>query len=410
MLRKHLDDLLINRNFALFMGGALLSASGSWFLSVSIGWLVWDLGHSELLLGLANFAQMGPLLLFGLLGGAVADRVDRRKLLLTAQVFGAGASLCLAGVAWFGFLSVPVILLLLLLIGITQVFAWPTWSPFIADLVGPDRLRRAVALNSARFNLTRIAAPTLAGLLLAEVGGAPCVAVAAACQVSLVITLSAIRTPPRLNVAQSPIVAAIKEGLVVAWNTEAVREPLFIAGLIGMVILPYTVFLPAFAGQVLQIGPGGLGLLLTAVGLGAIAAAAVASGQTVARRPRQAQTFFTTVGGLALAVFSLSMLPPLSLVALFFVGFGTLGFLTTANATVQLAVPKHVVGRVIGIWTVLNAGTTPLGGIILGWLAERIGLPFTMAGAGLLCAGICLGIALRPISPTAAVQPSGSAE
>ena len=397
MLGRYLSDLLINRNFGLFMTGSLFSATGSWFLAVAIGWLVWDIGRSELLLGLANFAQMGPLLVFGLFGGVVADRMDRRRLLLITQAVSALGSVTLAVVAGLGFLSMPILLLILLGLGVTQVFAWPTWSPFISDLVGEGRLRQAVALNSVRFNLTRIVGPTLAGLLLAQVGTPACIAVAAATQLGFLAALSAIRTPPRQSAAVVPWFAAVKEGLVVVWANVAVREMLLVAGVMGLLILPYTVFLPAFAQHILKIGPEGLGLLLTAVGAGAIAAAAISGSELVARRPRRAQALFTASAGLALAAFSLSTLPALSLAALFLVGFGTLGFLTTANASVQLAVPPPVVGRVIGIWTVLNAGTTPLGGIAIGWVAERVGLPITLALAGGLCATVGLGLILRPL-------------
>ena len=395
MPSKYLSDLLINRNFGLFMTGSLFSATGSWFLAVAVGWLVWDVGRSEFLLGLANFAQMGPLLVFGVFGGAVADRMDRRKLLLITQACSALASLGLAATSGFGFLSMPVLLLLLLGLGVTQVFAWTTWSPFIADLVGPERLRAAIAVNSVRFNLTRIIGPTLAGLLLAQVGAPACVAVAAAAQVSLLAALGAIRTPARKTALTSPWLSSIKEGLLIAWGDTMVRELLFSAGLMGLLIMPFTVFLPAYAQQILAIGPAGFGLLLTAVGAGAIAAAALSGSQIVARRPRQAQAFFTISAGLALTGFALSTLPALSLAALFFVGFGALGFLTTASVSVQLAVPKQAVGRVIGIWTVLNAGTSPLGGIAIGWLAERMGLPTTLALAGVLCAVASTGLALR---------------
>ncbi|MHB1133579.1 MAG: MFS transporter [Chloroflexota bacterium] len=404
MLRRYLVHFLINRNFGLFMSGALFSATGSWFLAVAIGWLVWDIGRSEFLLGLANFAQMGPLLLFGAIGGAIADRVERRRLLIGSQAFSAAASFALAAIAWLGLATVPTVLALLLAIGITQVFAWPAWSPFIADLVGPARLRQAVAFNSVRFNLTRIVGPALAGLLIASAGAAACVALAALSQISLLVTLALIRVPAQPRAKAEPLLAAVREGIRVAWRTPSVRETLSIAALVGAVVLPYTVFLPAYAEQVLHFGPEGLGLLYTTVGLGAVGAAAISSSRLVARRPRRAVIFFTLLSGLSLAAFGFSTAVVPSLLSLFFLGFGTLGFLTTANANVQLAVPREMVGRVIGIWTVLNAGMTPLGGIVLGWLAERGGLGITLAGAGILCTAVCAAIGWLPTRSATAPQ------
>ncbi|MHB1417001.1 MAG: MFS transporter [Chloroflexota bacterium] len=399
MLNKYSDAILINRNYALFMGGSFFSATGTWFLSVAIGWLVWDIGRSEFLLGASNFAQMAPLLALGLIGGAIADRMDRRQLLLIAQVIMIAATGGLAVVSAAGFVSIPTILALLFVVGINQAFAWPTWSPFIADLVGPERLRSAVALNSARFNLTRIFGPALAGVLLAELGPAPCLAIAAATQVVLLLALLTIRTEPRERTPGVPLVAAIREGLHHVWHTPTVREAIIVATIVGAVVMPYVVFLPAFAQNILHIGAEGLGLLFTFIGGGAIAAATFAGGRRAARNQRSVQGLFTVVAGVCLAIFAVSKQPVLSSIALLGLGFGSIGFMIIANAAVQLAVPKEVVGRVIGVWVVVNAGTTPIGSVVLGALAERVGLDVTLAAAGLLAALVCGAILFRPTRP-----------
>ena len=403
-MRRYLSDLFINRNYALFMGGSFVSATGSWFLTVTIGWLMWEVGRSEFLLGLASFAQMGPLLTFGLLGGVLADRMERRSLLLICQVVGVSVSLALATLAVANLASVPAILLLLLVMGFSQAFSWPAWSPFIADLVGPERLRTAVALNSARFNLTRIIGPSLAGLLLASAGGAACLAITAVCQVSLLATLKAIQIgTDKPGFDHKPWLAALNEGLRCALDTPAVREPMFVSAAMGIAILPYVVFLPAYAQDILKIGPEGLGLLFTSIGIGAIAGAVLSGQKVVASSPRRAQGIFACGTGLALMVFALSTIPLLSSSALFFVGLGSIGYLSTANATVQLSVPREVVGRVIGLWTVVNSGTTPLGGLVLGAIAERTGLGITLAAASALAVVFSAVIMLRAarVSPAA---------
>ncbi len=395
-MRRLLANLLINRDYALFMAGSFISATGSWFLAVAVGWLIWEIGRSEFLLGVANFAQMGPLLVLGLYGGVLSDRLDRRRLILATQVVIAASTVVLAAVALTQLASVGLILALLLIMGISQALTWPSWSPFIADMVGPQLLRRAVALNSARFNLTRVIGPGLAGVLLAQVGAGICLAIGAASQLSLLLALSAIRasSPPR--VAPTPWFAAVKEGLWQTWGTPSVRETMLVATVLGILIVPYTVFLPAYAANVLQMGPQGLGLLFTVVGIGAIGGAAVSGSHFVTARPRFWQGALALLSGVSLIVFALSVWPAVSLVALLFLGLGSIGYYATANATVQLAVPPSVVGRVMGVWVVVGFGTTPLGGLVLGGLAEQAGLGLALAGAGVLALLLSLALVRHP--------------
>jgi MFS family permease len=407
---NYLANLFINRDYALFTGGSFISATGSWFLSVTVGWLVWEIGQSELLLGIANFAQMGPMLVLGLVGGVVADRVERRLLILVAQFIVIASSSTLAVLVATQIATIPAILGLLLVIGVSQSFAWPAWSPFIADIVGPERLRPAIALNSARFNLTRIIGPSLAGVLLAQLGATICLAIAAVGQLFLVLTMAIIRPrTQRRAPSQETILGAIRTGLSLSWRTRAVREPMLLGAVIGVLILPYIVFLPAFAQNVLQTGPEGYGLLLTAGGVGAIAGAIAAGSPFVASRPRAAQGALAIVTGLSLAAFAFSTWLPLSLAALLVVGFGSIGYQATANATVQLAVPREVIGRVMGIWVVVAAGSTPIGGMLLGWFAERAGLQPTLSAAGLVAVLFTLGVMARP-GHEQAETPAGQRE
>lgn len=305
------------------------------------------------------------------------------------------ASVALAAVTLSGAASVGTIMGLLLVVGVSQAFTFPAWSPFIADLVGADRLRAAVALNSARFNLTRVIGPALAGVLLAQVGAGTCIALAAASQVALVVSLVAINSAPRRGGVDAPWLAAIREGFHHTWGTATVRETMLVAAAFGTLALPYIVFLPAYAENILRVGPEGLGLLFTAVGAGAIAGAAISGSRFVGKRPRLSQGMLATAMGAGLIAFALSTWPTVSLVALFFLGLGSIGYYATANATVQLAVPQAVVGRVMGVWVVVGFGTTPLGGIILGAVAENVGLPLTLAAAGLLATVLTPVVMLR---------------
>src|SRR5919199_79275 len=174
-------SLLINRNYTLFMVGSFVSATGSWIQSVALGWLVLDLGNSAFLLGLVGFARMIPLLVFSFPAGALADRVDRRRMLMLTQCGSVMTAAPLAVATGLGLASIPMIVALALLAGLFDAFAWPVWSVFIKDLVGPEWLRTAVAVNSTRFNLTRIVGPAIGGVLLASFGTTLCFAVSAVC-------------------------------------------------------------------------------------------------------------------------------------------------------------------------------------------------------------------------------------
>jgi MFS family permease len=387
--------VFINRNYALFMAGAFVSATGSWAQSVALGWVVLDLGDSEFLLGLTNFAQMVPLLLLAIPAGAIVDRFNHKHLLLIAQVGMMVTTTVLAVATLANKHSIPLILVTALAGGLFNAVGWPTWSVFINDLVGPEHLRSAVALNSARFNLTRVIGPAIAGVLLAAYGAGVCLAVAAISSLGVIGSILAIRLPPFEPRPARPWMASLKEGLGYCWRDKAVRRLLLVTSVVGFLIMPYQTFLPALARDVLGRGPEALGLLLTSVGAGAIAGAAVSGSRLAARRPDPLMMGFMVTTGIALAVLSTSRQLGLSMVILAVTGMSSIGYLAMANATLQLTCPQALLGRVMGVWTVVNAGVTPVGSLTLGAVAEEAGLTTALAGAGMICAFLALSIAWR---------------
>ncbi|MGH2350856.1 MAG: MFS transporter [Chloroflexota bacterium] len=385
--------VLINRNYALFMGGSFVSALGSWFQGVAIGWLVLDLSDSPFVLGLANFAQMAPLFFLGFAGGVLADRVDRRSLLLGGMAVGMAAVSLLAALALAGQASVPAILAASLLLGLTNAVVWPAWQPFIKDLVPLDRLREAIAFNSARFNLTRVLGPALAGVLLAGFGAPFCLAIAALSSAGVLIATWLIRRPRTPRARPAPWLSALDEGVRYVRGDGFTLRLLLVTGAYGFLVLPYQAFLPAFARDVLRTGAEGLGALLTAVGIGAVLGALLTGTQAVADQPGRSMALFALAGGSGLAAFAVATpangYPAwMAMPSLVMVGLGSIGYLTTANSTLQLRVPDALVGRVMGLWVVVNAGTAPLGSLALGSAAERFGLPLVVFWCGLVGIGI----------------------
>jgi MFS family permease len=382
-----------NRNFTVFMIGATVGATGSWVQSVALGWLAFELGNSAFLLGLVGFARMVPLLFLAFPVGALGDRYDRRKMLIGNNVGGLVAAGALAAAVWMGWASIPLLVVLALLAGTADAFGWPIWSVFLKDMVGPEKLRSAVAFNSARFNATRVIGPSIGGVLLAAYGPALCFTVATVMAAGMLVALMMIKLPPRESQPMGPWLPALGEGLRYAASTPGVRRILLITGAMGLLGQPYQQLLPAIARDGLGAGPEGLGLLMTSVGVGAIIGALM-TGAARAQRASLPLIVLLPVGvGLALVVVGASTYVgglPLAAFALGAVGFFSIAHMAIANTTLQLSARENVVGRVMGLFTVVQAGVMPLGSLALGWLADRAGLPITLAAAGLGTAALAV--------------------
>ncbi len=394
-----LSRALINRNYALFMAGSFVSATGSWAQAVAIGWLVLELGNSDFLLGLTNFASMVPLLILSFPAGAIVDRFDRRKLLFLSQGGTMVVVTMLAASAVLGFINIPLILGLSLASGLWNAIGWPTWSVFIKDLVGPEQLRAAVAMNTARFNLTRVIGPAIAGVLLGEYGATSCLVIAAISSGGVFVSLCFIRIPPPVLGPARDWLGSLKEGLVYVYGHSTVRSLLVATGVLGFLALPLQSFLPAYARDVLGRGPETLGILLTAIGAGALGGAALSGSRLSARLPVLVMAVLTLVTGASMVALALSQHLEFSLLMLGAFGAATVGYLAIANATIQLATREDIIGRVMGLWTVVNAGVTPVGSLVIGAASDSIGatsgqsgLPatFGVAGAGSVVLGVVI--------------------
>jgi MFS family permease len=389
--------VIINRNYGLFMGGSFVSAMGSWFQTVAIGWVVLELTGSPFYLGLTSFVQLMPVFFLGLIGGVLSDRVDRRKLLLAGVGTNAVAVSTLAALTLFGMVNLPSVLGLSLVLGLSNSVVWPAWQPFIKELVPEDRLREAIAFNSARFNVSRVLGPALAGVLLARVGAAACLLVAAGGMAGVLVATWLIRrpVPEHRAEAERSVLGALGDGFRYVRQDVFVGRLMLITGSFGLLVMPYQSFMPAFARDILGIGASGLGALLASVGAGAIAGALLSSTKFVSSRPGVCMAIAAAIAGVALASFAITPPPEpgrlawLSYASLAFVGLGTTGYLTTSNATLQLRVPEELMGRIMGLWVVMNAGMMPLGSLMLGGVSERFGLPSVIFWCGLV--GIGLG-------------------
>ena len=385
---------LANRNYVLFLCGAFVSAMGSWMHMVAQGWTVLQLSDSAFVLGLLGFVQLAPVLLFGALGGSLADRVDRRSFLIQTQLVSAALAVLLAALQFMGRTTIPILLILAAAMGVMNALNGPAWMSFIKELVGPEQLRQAVAINSARFNLSRIVGPAIGGALLVSFGPAVCFAVNAASFVAILGALFSIdkRRPKTASILKRP-----SGVLAVARNPE-VRNVLIPALGLTVLAMPYSNFLPAMSRDVFQAGPQGLSTLLTCTGLGAIIGAIFSGSALIGRRPRLALAVQQVIAGATLAAFAWAPSFWLSAVCIVAFGAALIGFMTTANATIQLSAEPGTEGRALGLWTIVNSGMVPLGSLAMGAATQLLGVRSAIGIGGLgclVCGLIAFAIAQR---------------
>jgi MFS family permease len=364
----------------VFYIGQLLSLTGTWMQTTAQGWLVLELTNSALRLGIVTAVTSIPTLLFSLWAGDLADRRDKRRIILIAQCVSLTVALVLAVLTGTGRITYGVLLALVFVHGTANAFEIPTRQSFFVDLVGPADLPNAIALNSAAFNATRIVGPGLAGAVIATAGVAACYAANAVSYIAVITGLLLMRLPRFVKAERTTsTLENIREGLAYIRSDRLVRTLVWLIAAMSVMALPYAMLLPVFARDVLRVGAPGLGSLLAATGSGAlVAGVALASGR--ARIPRGrliigAMTAFAVV----LMAFAISRTYALSLVLLALAGFCMILNNASVNALLQSRTPDRLRGRVMSVYVFMFVGMTPLGSLQAGALARWIGAPYALA-------------------------------
>ncbi|MGH9456197.1 MAG: MFS transporter [Thermoanaerobaculia bacterium] len=376
---------LSHRNYRLFFSGQLLSLVGTWLQSVAQAWLVYRLTDSALLLGLIGFANNFPVFFVAPFGGMVADRANRRRVLLATQI----ASMLLAGglaaVTLTGVVRTWHVFVLATLLGVVNGFDIPARQSFVVDLVGRDDLVNAIALNSTAFNLARVAGPALAGIIVAVAGEGPCFLMNAVSYLAVIGGLAMIRLPDVVRGATGEsTIRVLTGGFRFAGATGPIRALLLLLVVLSFTGMPYTVLMPIFADELLGRGARGLGMLMGATGIGALAGSiSLATRKTViglGRWVARAALGF----GVCLVLFSVSRSFWLSVALLLPVGFSMVLSMAASNTLIQAMVPDEIRGRVMAVYSMVFMGGAPLGALFAGALAESLGAPLTVAAGGLL--------------------------
>jgi MFS family permease len=383
----HLLRALRNPNYRLFFFGQAISLVGTWITRLASSWLVYRLTGSEFLLGLVAFVGQIPALLISPIAGVYIDRWNRHRVLVITQALSMCQSAALAVLTLSGYITVTDILVLQLLQGMVNAFDTPARQSFVVQMV-EDRadLPNAIALNSSLVNGSRMIGPAIGGLLIAAVGEGWCFALDAVSYVAVIGSLLAMTVRPTATPPQVvPVVDALVAGVRYVAGFPPVRSGLLLVAAVSMFGMPYQVLMPVIASAVLGGGANTLGVLMTATGVGALAGTLyLASRHTVlglGRKIAQAAMLF----GAALLAFSSSSHLWLSLAILPFAGAGFIVALAATNTVVQTVVPETLRGRVMSLYTVAFLGTAPIGSLLAGVAAERIGARATIAVGGALC-------------------------
>ncbi len=387
---------LRHRNYRLFWYGQMISLIGTWMQTTGQAWLVLQLTHSAWQLGLVGSLQFLPILLFSIFGGVFADRWPKRRVLLFTQT----AAMIQACILWTlvatGSVQIWQVYILALLLGLTNSLDMPTRQAFVVEMVGREDLPNAVALNSSIFNLARIVGPGLGGLIIALSNVTVLFLINALSFVAVLgglalIDISKLYALPARAKPGSQIKTwqSLREGLSYIRHTPAVFLVLMVIGGVSLFGINFNVVLPIFATMVLKMGAVGFGFLSSAFGIGSLASALwLAWGNRRASIKRI--LISTSIFSILLIFFAISPSYPLSLLLIAAVGFAQIAFSALSNSTLQMVTPDHLRGRVMSVYMICFAGSTPIGNLLIGALAGLFGAPLAL----LICAMLSLISAL----------------
>src|SRR4051812_41760437 len=376
---------LKHRNFRLFFTGQLISLIGTWMQTVAESWLVYRLTGSALLLGKTAFASQIPVFLLSPLGGIVADRFNRHRIIMATQTCAMILAGTYAVLTLTHRITVTEIIIIAMGLGVVNAFDLPARQAFIVEMVGREDLINAIALNSSMFNGARIIGPAVAGLLVAAIGEGWCFAANSISYIGVLSGLLMMRVYPHEKKKNKPALEAVREGFSFVRHTPPILALLMLLGLISLVAMPYSVLMPIFAEEILHSGARGLGMLMGATGMGALIAALSLASRTGVKGlgtwVSRASLFF----GFTLMGFAYSRYFWLSIAILVCLGFTMMMQMTASNTLIQSMVPDRLRGRVMSVYSMMFMGMAPFGALLAGVLAQRLGAPATVAAGGAAC-------------------------
>ena len=389
LARRRLPNVLralTHRNFRLFFAGQMLSLTGTWMQNVAQSWLVYRLTGSSLLLGTVGFASHIPILLLAPIGGAAADRHNRHRIIVGAQISSMLLAFALATLTLAGRVQTWHIVTFAALLGAVNAFDIPARQSFFIEMVGRGDLLNAIALNSSMFNTARVLGPAVAGVLVASIGEGWCFLVNGISYLAVIAGLCMMRLEqPEPRPAHGSVISELLEGVRFVRGAEPVRMLLIMLGLVSLVGTPYTVLMPIFADKILHGGPRGLGLLMGATGMGAVVGALTVAARTDVKGLGRIAGWACAGFGASLTLFALSRWLWISFALLIPAGYSLMTQMACSNTLIQTMVPDHIRGRVMALYSVMFMGMAPFGALLAGAAAEKFGAPVTVVFGGIVC-------------------------
>jgi MFS family permease len=396
-MRLQLLRALNSRNFRLFVVGQSVSLVGTWMQQVAISWLVYRLTGSAVLLGVVGFAGQIPTFVFAPLAGVLADRWNRRRLLLCTQSLAMVQAILLTVLVLTGAIKIWHLVVLSGLLGMINAFDIPVRQSFVVEMVdSKEDLGNAIALNSSMVNSARLIGPSIAGLLIATVGEGPCFLLNAASYLAVILAISAMRLKQaKPKGKRKKILHELREGFESAFGFAPIRAILILIALVSLVGMPYTVLMPIFAKEYLHGGAHTFGFLMTAAGLGALISTIFLASRKSVLGLGRVIVVATCLFGLGLIGFAISRIMALSLIFIALAGFGAMAMIASSNTVVQTIVEDEKRGRVMSLFAMAFMGVAPLGSLAAGAIADLVGAPATLIAGGVACLAVGAGFGRR---------------
>jgi MFS family permease len=380
----HTFRALRHRNFRLFISGQIVSLVGTWMQNVAQSWLVYRLTHSELLLGTAWFCAQIAVFALGPLGGIAADRFSRRKVVIATQTLSMVQAFVLAALTLTGRVQVWHVLVLAGLLGVINAFDMPGRQALVIQMTCREDLINAISLNSAVFNAARVVGPAVAGLLLAVVGEGTCFLINGFSFLAVIVSLTAMRIPHGEPRKHAPMWRHLVDGFRYAANHSAVRRVLALMGAATLAGMPGLVLMPFFADDIFHRGSRGLGILMGAMGIGAVVGTLVLARRTRLSGLGKVMVISGLTTGACYLAFAFSPSFYLSLALMPLIGYSVMRQMASANTTIQTLIPDEYRGRIMALYSMTVVGLGPFGSLAAGALAGRFGARATMAAGGVL--------------------------
>jgi MFS family permease len=397
------------RDFRLLWIGAFLSTTGTWMATVAQGWVVLSMTNSPFLLGVDGFLATGPMLIFSLFGGVVADRVERRKIMLLSQYLQMTFAFILAALLVSGNVKVWHIFLLSFLTGSAQSFSGPAYISLLPLLVKRADMPNAIAMNSMQFNLARVVGPVLAGIALSAWGAAVCFALNGLSFIFVIISLLMIRAPQvHAEHQRGGIAEEMKDGFRFVARRPALQLLTFLAFAGTFLGMPIVTFLPVVAKSIFGLGATGYAWMMTTYGLGSVTGALLVAATAHAAKKGKVALRLQLAFAVLLIAFAFSRSLPLSLVIAFMAGICIVSVISLYSSLVQLTTSDVMRGRVMSIFMLAFRGGMPLGNLIAGYVAQRWSITTALAVNGAVLAVVAMIFIVRGTRLDESLAPAGA--